>query len=62
MATRTGSPARSVSARLKQLIRHWTAGDLFNDETRLEWLRRPNGEEFMSYLGEQAASAVVDTV
>lgn len=62
LATRTGSPARSVSARLKQLIRHWTAGDLFNDETRLEWLRRPNGEEFMSYLGEQAASAVVDTV
>ena len=51
---------RFVTARLKQLFRHWVASDLVTEETRTEWLRRPNDEEFTVYLRkldtEQAAS------
>jgi len=51
---------RFVTARLKQLFRHWAASDLVTEETRTEWLRRPNDEEFTVYLrkldAEQTAS------
>ena len=46
-----------VCSRIKQLIRHWTAGELVDDRTRLTWLRQPNGKGFMGYLHEQAERA-----
>ncbi len=54
LASREGLPAGRVTARLKQLFRHWIASDLVNEEiagdTRMEWLRRPNGDEFLMHL------------
>jgi nifR3 family TIM-barrel protein len=35
---------RGVAARLKQLLRYWTAGALVSDSDRSEWLRNPDPE------------------
>lgn len=36
---RTATPLDAQAKRVKNLVRHWTAGDLFPGETRLSWLR-----------------------
>jgi len=54
---RGGLPARFITARLKQLFRHWVASDLVTEATRTEWLRRPNDEAFIQHLRELATLA-----
>ncbi len=39
MRTRVGASPHAVVARLKQLFRYWTAGELFAEAERLAWLR-----------------------
>ena len=52
-----GFPRRGVVARLKQLLRHWRAGDLVTDASRSEWLCE--GEEgVLSRLFEAAGEAL----
>jgi tRNA-dihydrouridine synthase C len=46
MRERGGLGPRGVAARLKQLLRYWTAGGLLSDAgSRAEWLRNPNPEQ-----------------
>lgn len=40
----------SALRRVKQLLKHWTAGGLVTDENRLSWLREENPEALMARL------------
>lgn len=49
-------PGGGVAARLKQLLRYWTAGGLVESaEHRLEWLREKDGARLLTRLEELAA-------
>lgn len=50
MRTRGQFPAGGVVARIKQLVRYWTAGELFDDLTRVEGLRERDGERLLARL------------
>ncbi len=45
-----GFPRRGVVARLKQLLRHWRAGELVTDATRGEWLRAKDDARLLGRL------------
>jgi len=48
MRARKGLTQRRVAARLKQLLRYWTVGDLIRDEQhRTEWLRSADPEALL---------------
>ena len=50
MRVRTGLSPRGVAARIKQLLRYWTAGDLIRDALqRREWLRAPDPEGLLRH-------------
>ena len=49
-----GQP-RGLAARVKQLIRYWTAGDAVND-TRTSWLREPDPGRFLTRLEDAGRS------
>lgn len=51
MRERLQWPGGGVAARLKQLLRYWTAGDLVPDEAaRAEWLRERDGATLITRL------------
>jgi tRNA-dihydrouridine synthase B len=51
-------PAGGIGARLKQLLRHWTAGDLVPDaETRHALLRERSAEALIAHFRRLAATA-----
>jgi nifR3 family TIM-barrel protein len=51
-------PARGVAARIKQLLRYWTAGGLVPDAaTRTRLLREPDGDALLGQLRAVAAEA-----
>lgn len=51
MKTRLALRPRSSVARVKQLLRYWTAGDLLPDAaTRSRWLREPDGDAVIGWL------------
>ena len=51
-------PGGGIAARIKQLLRYWTAGGLVeNEQHRLEWLREKDGERLLARLEALAASA-----
>jgi tRNA-dihydrouridine synthase C len=51
MRERRQFPARGVAARIKQLLRYWTAGGLVPDAlSRARYLREPDGEALLSGL------------
>jgi tRNA-dihydrouridine synthase len=51
MRTRRQFPAGGVVARIKQLLRYWTAGGLIADESeRVEWLRERDGTVLLARL------------
>ncbi len=54
-AMRTAGPGHppGLAARVKQLIRYWTAGDAVSD-TRTSWLRDPDPSHFLTRLTEAA--------
>jgi tRNA-dihydrouridine synthase len=55
MRERTGLTPRGVGARLKQLLRYWTAGDLIPDApSRTQWLRAPDPEGLLRALSGSA--------
>jgi tRNA-dihydrouridine synthase C len=49
LGARWGRPARECVARVKQLLRHWTAGGLV-DGARTEWLREGDPEALLARL------------
>lgn len=56
MRERNQWPGGGVAARVKQLLRYWTAGGLVeNEEQRLEWLREKDGEALLARLRTIAA-------
>jgi hypothetical protein len=58
MRERGEFPAGGVVARLKQLLRHWTAGGLVPDEnTRASLLRERDAEALFARLGRVARAA-----
>lgn len=57
MRERNQWPGGGVAARVKQLLRYWTAGGLVeNEEHRLEWLREKDGEALLARLRDLAAT------
>lgn len=57
MRTRGEFPAGGIVARIKQLVRYWTAGELFDETTRVEWLRERDGERMLARLAEMTLRA-----
>lgn len=56
MSERHQVPAAGFGARLKQLLRYWTAGGLVTDEAnRKEWLAEPSGDVLLARLRACAA-------
>lgn len=55
MVTR-GAPARGVLARLKQLLRVWTAGELIRPGERQSWMEELDVEVMLARLRSQATS------
>ena len=55
MVTR-GAPARGVLARLKQLLRVWTAGELIRPGQRQSWMEELDVEVMLARLRSQATS------
>lgn len=51
-----GGPLRRAAARVKQLLAHWTAGDLVGDE-RSAWLRERDADALFARLRAAAGSA-----
>ncbi len=45
-----GHGLKGSVARIKQLLRHWTAGGLVDSSSRLDWLRCPDPEQLMGRL------------
>jgi nifR3 family TIM-barrel protein len=55
MRARLDLRPRGVASRVKQLLRHWTAGGLVPDaEARTRWLREPDGDALLGRLREIA--------
>jgi tRNA-dihydrouridine synthase C len=54
MQTRAQFPAGGIVARLKQLFRYWTAGELFAELERTAWLRDNDGAGLLARLAEFA--------
>jgi tRNA-dihydrouridine synthase len=54
MQTRAQFPAGGIVARLKQLFRYWTAGELFAERERTAWLRDNDGAGLLARLAEFA--------
>jgi tRNA-dihydrouridine synthase C len=54
MRTRGEFPPGGVSARLKQLLHHWTAGALFTADERRGWLRERDGALLLARLAALA--------
>jgi tRNA-dihydrouridine synthase C len=50
MRTRAQFPAGGAVARIKQLLRYWTAGGLVDDSTRVEWLRERDDARMLATL------------
>jgi tRNA-dihydrouridine synthase C len=50
MRARAQFPAGGIVARLKQLLHHWTAGQLFAREERHAWLRERDGAVLLARL------------
>lgn len=49
-------PVGGIPARIKQLLRYWTAGGLIPDAaTRTAWLREPSGAQLLATLRDLAA-------
>jgi tRNA-dihydrouridine synthase C len=46
-------------ARVKQLMRYWTAGELVDERSRAEWLRETDGERWLAWLAASARRASV---
>ncbi|HXZ85678.1 MAG TPA: tRNA-dihydrouridine synthase family protein [Myxococcota bacterium] len=58
MCARAGLALRAAAARIKQLLRHWTAGALLPDEAlRTRLLREQDGGELLALLGALAGPA-----
>jgi len=58
MRARRSWPTRGIAARLKQLLRHWTAGGLVPDAAaRGAWLRERDGESLLCQLRRLALEA-----
>ncbi|MFI5315375.1 MAG: tRNA dihydrouridine synthase [Myxococcota bacterium] len=58
MRERRQFPVRGVAARIKQLLRYWTAGGLVRDAAaRTRLLREPDGEALLAALRAAAAEA-----
>ncbi|MBM3989267.1 MAG: tRNA-dihydrouridine synthase family protein [Planctomycetes bacterium] len=58
MRERKGWPGGGIAARVKQLLRYWTAGGLVeSEEHRLAWLREQDGEALLGRLRALAAQA-----
>jgi tRNA-dihydrouridine synthase len=55
MRTRAQFPAGGIVARLKQLFRYWTAGELFAEHERRAWLQERDGEGLLARLESFAA-------
>jgi tRNA-dihydrouridine synthase len=56
MRERGQFPAGGIAARVKQLLRHWTAGALVPDEAaRTEWLRERDGEALLARIAAIAS-------
>lgn len=56
MSARHQVPARGFGARLKQLLRYWTAGGLVADtDERKSWLAEPSGDVLLERLEAAAA-------
>lgn len=57
LVSRHGAAARKVSGRLKQLIRHWTAGALFTAR-RESWLKEVSSQALLQRLGQLRRASV----
>jgi tRNA-dihydrouridine synthase C len=57
LSTRKGFPRSGGVARVKQLLRHWTAGGLV-DGDRTQWLRERDCAAFLARLESEAQSTV----
>ncbi len=58
MRERRQFPVRGVVARIKQLLRYWTAGGLVPDETtRARYLREQDGDALLAHLRDVAQEA-----
>jgi len=58
MRERNQWPGGGIAARVKQLLRYWTAGGLVeSEEHRLEWLREKDGTALLGRLRALAAQA-----
>jgi len=58
MRERNQWPGGGIAARVKQLLRYWTAGGLVeSEEHRLEWLREKDGAALLGRLRALAAQA-----
>ncbi|MBS1216410.1 MAG: hypothetical protein H6R20_1384, partial [Proteobacteria bacterium] len=49
-----GIPSGGILARLKQLFRYWTAGELFAESERRAWLQQRDGDGLLARLGSYA--------
>ena len=56
MRTRAQFPAGGLLARLKQLFRYWTAGELFAEHERRAWLQQRDGVGLLARLESYARS------
>jgi len=54
LRSRCGAPPRGRAARIKQLLRHWTAGGLVPDEERTGWLRLQDPRELLDRVAHIA--------
>lgn len=55
LRTRCGAAPRGRAARIKQLLRHWTAGGLIPEEERTAWLRLQDPDELLTRLAGLAS-------
>lgn len=56
MRERTQFPAGGIVARIKQLLRYWTAGELFPEHERATWLREVRPEVLLDRLATIASA------
>jgi tRNA-dihydrouridine synthase C len=56
MRTRVNASLHAIVGRLKQLFRYWTAGDLFPESERIEWLRDVDHAGMLAKLEAFAAA------
>ncbi len=57
MRTRAQFPPGGIVARLKQLLRYWTAGGLFAESERRAWLQQRDGARLLARLEDCARGA-----